>query len=68
MDKSEKEALVAECRASGITVKEWCEAKGIKYHSYIDWASFFTRDSLHIIYESHCIIFYISLHKKQLDL
>lgn len=39
MDKSEKEALVAECRASGITAKEWCEAKGIKYRSYIDWAS-----------------------------
>jgi len=23
VDKSEKEALVAECRASGITAKEW---------------------------------------------
>lgn len=39
MDKNEKEALVAECRASGITAKEWCEAKGIKYRSYVDWAS-----------------------------
>ena len=39
MDKSEKEAPVAECRASCITAKEWCEAKGIKYRSYIDWAS-----------------------------
>jgi len=39
VDIIEKEALVAECRASGITAKAWCEDKGIKYRSYIDWAS-----------------------------
>jgi hypothetical protein len=35
----EKKELVEECRKSGMTAKEWCESKGIKYRSYIDWAS-----------------------------
>lgn len=45
MDMSEKEALVSECRASGITAKAWCEARGIKYRSYIDWASKINKES-----------------------
>ncbi|WP_434510603.1 IS66 family insertion sequence element accessory protein TnpA [Desulfitobacterium sp. AusDCA] len=39
MDRSEKEALVAECRASGMTAKAWCELKGIKYRYYVECAS-----------------------------
>lgn len=39
MTKEEKAALVAECRASGLTAKEWCRQKGIKYSQYCSWAS-----------------------------
>jgi len=39
LSNQEKRALVEECRKSGLTAKEWCESKGIKYRSYIDWAS-----------------------------
>ncbi|MGI6650022.1 MAG: IS66 family insertion sequence element accessory protein TnpA [Bacillota bacterium] len=35
MDKNEQQALVVECRASGMTAKAWCEAKGINYHRYL---------------------------------
>ncbi len=38
MDKNQKRALVEECRASGMTAKQWCETKGISYRSYVDWA------------------------------
>lgn len=39
MDKQERKALVAECRASGMTAKAWCKVKGINYHSYLSWAT-----------------------------
>ena len=39
MDKPERQALVAECRASGMTAKAWCEAKDINYHSYLAWVT-----------------------------
>lgn len=29
MTKEEKTALVAECRASGMTAREWCQLKGV---------------------------------------
>jgi len=29
MDFSEKQALVSECRTSGMPAKKWCETKGI---------------------------------------
>lgn len=47
MDKQEMQALVAECRASGMTAKAWCEAKGIKYSSYVSWASKVNREEQH---------------------
>lgn len=39
VDKSEREAFIAECRASGMTAKAWCELKGIKYRYYVECAS-----------------------------
>ena len=39
MDKRDRKALVAECRASGMTAKAWCEVKGINYCSYLAWAT-----------------------------
>lgn len=39
MTKEEKAALVAECRASGMTAREWCRLKGIKYSRYCSWAT-----------------------------
>jgi hypothetical protein len=39
MDKTERQLLVAECRASGMTAKAWCEIKGIPYRQYIGWAT-----------------------------
>lgn len=39
MKLEEKQALVAECRASGMTAKEWCKLKGIKYTRYCSWAT-----------------------------
>jgi len=39
MTKEEKEAIVAECRASGMTAKEWCQLKGIEYRKYCTWAT-----------------------------
>jgi len=45
MTKEEKAALVAECRASGMTAKEWCRQKGIKYSQYCGWASMVNRKS-----------------------
>lgn len=39
MDRREKAILVAECRASGMTAKAWCELKGIKYRYYVECAS-----------------------------
>ncbi|WP_407928955.1 IS66 family insertion sequence element accessory protein TnpA [Heliobacterium mobile] len=35
MTRREKQALVAECRASGLTAKAWCEEKGIDYRQYV---------------------------------
>jgi hypothetical protein len=45
MKIEEKQALVAECRASGMTAKEWCELKGIKYSRYYSWATTVNRES-----------------------
>ncbi len=38
MDKNEQQRLVAECRASGMTAKAWCEIQGIPYRQYVNWA------------------------------
>lgn len=37
--KHEQQALVEECRASGISAKAWCETKGIDYRRYVTWAT-----------------------------
>ena len=47
MDKQEQQALVAECRASGMTAKAWCETKGIKYSRYLNWATKVNREEQH---------------------
>ncbi|UOF91489.1 hypothetical protein LSG31_09295 [Fodinisporobacter ferrooxydans] len=47
MDISEKQAIVAECRASGMTAKAWCEAKGIEYRQYVVWATKVNREEHH---------------------
>lgn len=39
MHKAERQALIQECRTSGMTAKAWCEAKGIPYRQYIAWAT-----------------------------
>lgn len=39
MNKMEQRALVAECRASGMTAKAWCGTKGITYSRYLSWAT-----------------------------
>ncbi|MDT3701331.1 MAG: hypothetical protein RO469_18180 [Thermincola sp.] len=39
MTNHEQLALVAECRGSGMTAKEWCKARGVNYRHYIYWAS-----------------------------
>ena len=45
MTKEEKTALVAECRASGMTAREWCRLKGIKYTQYCGWATRVNREA-----------------------
>jgi hypothetical protein len=45
MKKEEREALVAECRASGMTAREWCRLKGIKYTRYCSWATRVNRET-----------------------
>ena len=45
MTKEEKTALVAECRASGMTAREWCRLKGIKYTQYCSWATRVNREA-----------------------
>ncbi|MCW2279182.1 IS66 family insertion sequence element accessory protein TnpA [Heliophilum fasciatum] len=47
MTPQEKEALVAECRASGTTAKAWCEEKGIPYGRYMNWAREVNRKANH---------------------
>jgi len=47
MKLEEKQAFVTECRASGMTAKEWCELKGIKYTRYLTWATTVNRASQH---------------------
>jgi hypothetical protein len=39
MNTQEKQAIVSECRSSGMTAKEWCKTKGIKYARYCGWAT-----------------------------
>jgi len=39
LNKIDQQALVAECRASGMKAKAWCEAKGIEYRRYLTWAT-----------------------------
>ena len=45
MKKEEREALVAECRASGMSAREWCRLKGIKYTQYCSWATRVNREA-----------------------
>lgn len=45
--REQRAALVAECRASGMTAKAWCETKGIKYQRYVTWASKLNREEQH---------------------
>jgi len=45
MKKEEREALVAECKASGMTAKEWCSLKGIEYKKYCNWATRVNREA-----------------------
>ena len=47
MNKREQQALVAECRASGMTAKAWCQAKGIEYRRYLTWATKANREENH---------------------
>lgn len=47
VNKSEQQALVVECRASGMTAKAWCEAKGIEYRRYVTWATKLNREGQH---------------------
>jgi len=47
LTKQERQALVAECRASGMTAKAWCETKGIKYRQYLGWATRVNREGQH---------------------
>ena len=44
MTKEGKAALVAECRASGMTAREWCRQQGIKYSQYCGWATRVNRE------------------------
>jgi len=46
--REQQDALVLECRASGMTAKAWCEAKGIKYHRYLTWATKLNREGQHV--------------------
>jgi len=48
VNKSGQQALVAECRASGMTAKAWCEAKGIEYRRYIYWATKMNKEGQHV--------------------
>ena len=45
MNKIEQHAQVTECRASGMKAKAWCEAKGIEYRQYLNWATKLNRES-----------------------
>ena len=47
MEKKEQRALVIECRASGMTAKAWCEAKGINYRQYLTWATKVNQEKQH---------------------
>lgn len=47
MKKSQCQALVAECRASGMTAKAWCESKGIEYRRYTAWATKVNQEEQH---------------------
>lgn len=38
MNEKEWLKIIEECRASGNSIKSWCEQKGIKYSSYLYWA------------------------------
>jgi len=46
-NREQQAALVAECRASGMTAKAWCEAKGILYQRYVTWATKLNREGQH---------------------
>lgn len=45
MNKEERAAVVAECRTSGMTAREWCRLKGIKYSRYCSWATRVNREA-----------------------
>jgi len=46
--REQQAALVTECRASGMTAKAWCEAKGIQYQRYVTWATKLNREGQHV--------------------
>ena len=43
----EQQTLVRECRASGMKAKTWCEAKGIDYRRYLNWATRVNKEGQH---------------------
>ena len=45
LNKIEQHALVTECRSSGMKAKAWCEAKGIEYRQYLNWATKLNKES-----------------------
>ena len=45
MKKEERATLVSECRASGMTAREWCQLKGIQYTKYCSWATKVNREA-----------------------
>ena len=45
LNKIEQHALVTECRSSGMKANAWCEAKGIEYRQYLNWATKLNKES-----------------------
>lgn len=45
MQNDDYRALVAECRSSGITAKDWCISRGIEYWRYMGWATKVNREN-----------------------
>lgn len=38
LSRAEQMSLVAECRASGLSAKVWCEQQAIVYKTYMNWS------------------------------
>lgn len=47
MNKREQQALVSECRSSGMTATAWCKTKGIEYRRYVSWATKVNQEEHH---------------------